>query len=97
MEKFKKLVKEFSKKVVEFVKKNKTLVFVFSIALVCSIAIAVGIYAEVTNKKYIKDNENVNEEKYQLLKQDFNSIFNNEKNEYIEIKYDIEQEKQRTI
>lgn len=97
MNKFKYLIKEVGEKILKFVKKNKTLIFVVSIALVCSIAIAIGVYAQVTNKKIIETNETVDEEKYQLLKQDFNSIFNNEKNEYINIEYDIEQDKQRTI
>lgn len=97
MNKFKDIMCKIGKFVTEFVKKNKTLIFVVSIALVCSIAIAIGVYAQVTNKKIIETNETVDEEKYQLLKQDFNSIFNNEKNEYINIEYDIEQDKQRTI
>lgn len=97
MKKLKDLIKEVGEKILKFVKKNKTLIFVVSIALVCSIAIAIGIYAQVTNKKIIEDDETVNEENYQLLKQDFNSIFTNKKNKYIDIQYDIEQVKQRTI
>ncbi|MBE5819458.1 MAG: hypothetical protein E7310_01310 [Clostridiales bacterium] len=97
MNKFKNLINEVGEKVLKVVKKNKTLIFVIGIALVCSIAIAIGVYAQVTNKKIIEKNETVDEENYQLLKQDFNSIFNNKKNEYIDIKYDIEQDKQRTI
>lgn len=97
MKKFKDLIKEVGEKILKFVKKNKTLIFVVCIALVCSIAIAIGVYAQVTNKKIIEDDETVNEENYQLLKQDFNSIFTNKKNKYIDIQYDIEQDKQRTI
>jgi len=97
MNKFKNLINEVGEKVLKVVKKNKTLIFVIGIALVCSIAIAIGVYAQVTNKKIIEKNETVDEENYQLLKQDFNSIFKNKKNEYIDIKYDIEQDKQRTI
>jgi len=68
MNKFKNLINEVGEKVLKVVKKNKTLIFVIGIALVCSIAIAIGVYAQVTNKKIIEKNETVDEENYQLIK-----------------------------
>ena len=83
--------------VVSFIKKNKTIIVIVCIALICSIAIAIGIYAQVTNKKIIDEKTPANEETYLQLKQDFNTLFNNELNEHIELAYDIEQEKQRCL
>ena len=83
--------------VVSFIKKNNIIIVIFFIALICSIAIAIGVYAQVTNKKIIDKKTPANEETYLQLKQDFNTLFNNELNEHVELAYDIEQEKQRCI
>lgn len=89
--------KKLKENVVSFIKKNKTIIVIVCIALICSVAIAIGIYAQVTNKKIIDEKTPANEETYLQLKQDFNTLFNNELNEHIELAYDIEQEKQRCL
>lgn len=83
--------------VVRFIVKNKTIIAIVCISLICSMAIAIGIYAQVTNKKIIDKKTPANEETYLQLKQDFNTLFNNELNEHVELAYDIEQEKQRCL
>lgn len=84
----------------QFLKKiNKTVVIIIAISLICSISIAIGIYAQITNKKIIEtDKDNMaNNEAYQQLKLEFNNLFNNEENKYISMEYDIEQDKKRSI
>lgn len=97
MNKFGNVVYKTRKFIVDFVKKNSVLIAVIGIALVCSIAIAIAIYAQVTNKKIIDTDNNANNETYQKLKQDFNNLFDNKENKYISIEYNIKQEKQRRI
>ena len=97
MNRFSNIIYKIKKFLVEFVKKNKLLILIVGIALICSIAIAIGIYAQVTNKKIIDTNKDntTNNEIYQQLKLDFNNLFNNEENKYISVEYDIKQDKQR--
>ena len=54
---------------------KKMLIIIISIILICSIAIAFGVYAQITNKGSIKkdsENENTN---YEELKSNFQEIF----------------------
>lgn len=97
MNNFSNIIYKVKKFIVEFVSNNKTLISIVSIALICSIAIAIGVYAQVTNKKIINNESTLDDETYQQLKQNFNNLFNNEENEYISLEYDIEQEKQRKV
>ncbi len=92
MDKFSDILLEIKDNVLRFVKRNKSLIGIISIALICSIAIAIGIYAQITNKKIVEDKQSVDEETYQQLKQNFNNLFDNEGNEYVSIKYDIEED-----
>ena len=71
---------------------KKMLIIIISIILICSIAIAFGVYAQITNKGSIKkdsENENTN---YEELKSNFQEIFtdsiNKETTANAEINYD---------
>ena len=84
---------------------KKMLIIIISIILICSIAIAFGVYAQITNKGSIKkdsENENTN---YEELKSNFQEIFTDSINkettanaeinydELLYLKYDIKEEK----
>lgn len=87
-----------------FIVKNKMLIIIISIILICGIAIALGAYAQFTNREVISTDE---EEKvnYEDLKNNFDSIFTNSINveatakqdinyeEIVYCKYDINEEK----
>ncbi len=59
-----------------FFVKNKMLIMITSILLVCGIAIAIGVYAQFTNRNIIGEEEE-EEANYQELINNFNSIFTN--------------------
>ena len=84
---------------------KKMLIIIISIILVCSIAIAFGVYAQITDKgtsKKEKEEENIN---YEDLKNNFQEIFTDSINkeataklefnydELLYLKYDIKEEK----
>ena len=84
---------------------KKMLIIIISIILICSIAIAFGVYAQITNKGSIKkdsENENTN---YEELKSNFQEIFTDSINkettanaeinydELLYLKYNIKEEK----
>lgn len=58
-------------------REKKELIIVISIILICSIALAIGIYAQVTNKTITKTEEQKQEENFQSLKDNFNTLFTN--------------------
>lgn len=88
---------------------KKQLIIIIGIILVCSIAIAIGIYAQVTNSKITKTKEEKIEANYEDLKNNFDTIFTNTVNkegavnvenanvnydELIETKYDVNEKKE---
>lgn len=88
---------------------KKQLIIIIGVILVCSIAIAIGIYAQITNTKINKTAEEKREANYEDLKNNFDSIFTNTINkegavkvvnaninydEIIETKYDINEKKE---
>lgn len=88
---------------------KKQLIIIIGIILVCSIAIAIGIYAQVTNSKITKTKEEKREANYEDLKNNFDTIFTNTVNkegavnvenanvnydELIETKYDVNEKKE---
>lgn len=88
-----------------FFVKNKLLIMIALIILVCSIAIAFGIYAQITNKGIERRNNEEENIDYEALKNDFQEIFTNSINkettakldynydELLYLKYDIKDEK----
>ena len=90
---------------------KKQLIIIIGVILVCSIAIAIGIYAQITNTKINKTAEEKREANYEDLKNNFDSIFTNTINkdgaaqvananinydEIIGTKYDINEETETT-
>lgn len=88
-----------------FFQKNKMIIMTVSILLICSIAIAFGVYAQITGKTIInKENENA-QNNYEELKNNFQEIFTNTINkeatakmninyeEMLYCKYDVKEEK----
>ena len=88
---------------------KKQLIIIIGVILVCSIAIAIGIYAQITNTKIKKTAEEKKEANYEDLKNNFDSIFTNTINkdgaaqvananinydEIIGTKYDINEKKE---
>lgn len=55
-------------------RENKMIILIISIILICSIAIAIGVYAQVTNKGTVKEEDN---NSYEDLKNNFKDIFTN--------------------
>ena len=56
---------------------KKQVIILIAILLVCSIAIAIGIYAQITNSKITKTEEEKQQANYEDLKNNFDSIFTN--------------------
>lgn len=88
---------------------KKQLIMLIIILLICSIALAIGIYAQITNRKITKTEEEELKATYEDLKNNFDSIFTNTINkegsakiensninydEIIETKYDINEKKE---
>lgn len=88
---------------------KKQLIIIIGVILVCSIAIAIGIYAQVTNSKITKTKEEKIEANYEDLKNNFDTIFTNTVNkegainvenanvnydELIETKYNVNEKKE---
>lgn len=61
-------------------KEKKRLIIVVATIILCSIAITLGIYAQVTNAKIINIEKNDKTEIYKNLKINFNNIFTNSVN-----------------
>ena len=64
-------------KIKYFIEKNKMLIMLISIILICSIAIAVGVYAQITNKGIATEKKQENEISYDDLRDNFKSSFTN--------------------
>lgn len=88
---------------------KKQLIIIILILLVCSIALAIGIYAQVTNSKITKTEAERKEANYEDLKNNFDSIFTNNINkegsakltnaninydELIETKFDVNEKEE---
>ena len=89
-----------------FIVKNKVMISIILITLICAISIAIGVFAQVTNRKVItRGNNNTNTNTLDKLKDGFEEIFTNEintqnaankeinYNEIIYTAYDISDEK----
>ena len=76
-------------KIKDFFVKYKTLIIISTVLLICSIAIAFGVYAQITKKGKAKPEESIN---YNELKRDFNNIFTNTINKQETAKQDYNYE-----
>lgn len=86
-------------------RKNKMLIIIISILLVCSIAIAFGVYAQITDTGTTKGKKQENEIDYEELENNFKDIFTNSINKQANVNssynyeeilycaYDIKEEK----
>ena len=92
-------------KLFNFIKEKRKNIIIVLILLVCSIAIAIGVYSQITNQgKKHTENEQI-EENYEDLKNSFQEIFTNSINieatakldvnydELVYTKYDIKEDK----
>lgn len=61
------------------IRKNKMMILVISVILICSVAIAFGVYAQITNRGTVNINEE-EENNYIELKNNFSEIFTNNVN-----------------
>lgn len=59
---------------------KKLAIILVTIIIICSIAISVGIYAQITNAKIKLKTENIEKKETENLKDNFYNIFNNELN-----------------
>lgn len=64
-------------KIKYFIIKNKMSILLISIIAICSIAIAFGVYAQITNKGVINEKKQEKESNYENLKSTFKDIFTN--------------------
>lgn len=74
-----------------FLKQNKMLIMVITIILICSIAIAFGVYAQITNKGMESKNKEIDID-YDELKNGFQDIFTNTINKEATAKLNINYE-----
>ena len=72
-----------------FLVKNKMIIIIASIILVCAIAIAFGVYAQITNRSEIKAKEKEQKSNYIELEENFDEIFTNNINKQNSAKQDI--------
>lgn len=72
-----------------FLIKNKMIIIIASIILVCAIAIAFGVYAQVTNRSEIKAKEKEQNINFTELEENFDEIFTNNINKEKGAKEDI--------
>lgn len=70
-----------------FLQENKILIMIISIILICSIAISIGVYAQITNPGNKNDNET--DSNYEDLKNNFEDIFTNSINKETTAKLNI--------
>ncbi len=72
-----------------FLVKNKMIIIITSIVLICAIAIAIGVYAQLTNRGDIKSKEQDENYDYEDLERSFDDIFTNTINKEVDAKQDI--------
>lgn len=73
-----------------FLQENKMLIVIISIILICSIAIAIGVYAQITNRGFTGNkNDNETDTNYEDLKNNFEDIFTNNINKEATAKLNI--------
>lgn len=72
-----------------FLVKNKMIIIITSIILVCAIAIAIGVYAQVTNREVVGSKEKEENYDYEDLKNNFDDIFTNTINKEATAKQDV--------
>lgn len=72
-----------------FLVKNKMIIIIATIILVCAIAIAIGVYAQVTNRDVINYNREENNNDYAELEENFDNIFTNTINKEVSAKQDV--------
>lgn len=60
-----------------FLVKNKITIIILSIVLICAIAISIGVYAQVTNRKVLGSKEKDEASDYEKLETNFDGIFTN--------------------
>lgn len=73
-----------------FIVKNKMIIIIASIILVCAIAIAFGVYAQITNRNVISSkNEEQQDADYTELEDNFDEIFTSTINKEATAKHDI--------
>ena len=61
-----------------FLAKNKIIVIIATILFICAIAIAIGVYAQITNRKVIDKDKKVGELiDYEELENNFDEMFDN--------------------
>jgi len=76
-------------KVKYFLVKNKMIIIIVLILLVCAIAIAFGVFAQVTKRSEFKAKENVKNNNFTELEENFDEIFTNSINKEAGAKKDI--------
>ena len=72
-----------------FLVKNKMIILIASIILVCAIAIAFGVYAQITSRSEIKTKEKEKNINYTELEENFDEIFTNNINKEASAKQDF--------
>ncbi len=72
-----------------FLVKNKMIVIIALIILVCAIAIAIGIYAQVTNRDVITSKQEEENSNYEDLENNFDDIFKNTINKEWDARQDV--------
>ena len=72
-----------------FLLKNKMIIIIASIILLCAIAIAFGVYAQITNRSKIKSKEREQNIDYTEIEDNFDEIFTNNINKEANAKNDI--------
>lgn len=60
-----------------YIKQKKIIIIIAAILLICSIAIAIGVYSQITNKGYNNKEQEKETINYEELKANFQEIFNN--------------------
>ena len=73
-----------------FLVKNKMIIIIASIILVCAIAIAFGVYAQITSRSEIKAKEKEQNTNYIELEENFDGIFTNSINKEKSAKQDFD-------
>lgn len=72
-----------------FLEKNKMLIIIASIILICSIAIALAVYAQITTNTSNKTREETETANYEELKSNFEYMFTNSIDKQVTAKLDI--------
>lgn len=74
----------------EFFKKNKMTIIIASVILICAIAIAIGVYAQVTNRDVITSKKEKENNDYIELESSFDDIFTNTINKELDARQGID-------